>query len=105
MRDIALVRLGAPRRLRRVPSVLLWLELAAAASLAGLAAVISPRTSPTGSPAGVLEAVRQAAVGILFGLHAYRFWIYLTPDRGLRDVAGEPGGGSGSPAPGSVFCV
>ena len=98
VRDIALVRLGAPRRLRPVPSFLLWCELAAAgvASVAGLAAVISPRIRPSRSPLGVLEAVRQVAVGALFGLHTYRFWIYLQPDRGLRETAAGSGGGSGS---------
>jgi len=89
VRDIALVRLGAPRRLRRVPSRLLWCELAAAgaASVAGLVAVVSPRTSPSRRPLGVLEVVRQAAVGVLFGLHTYRLWIYLQPDRGLRTTS------------------
>ena len=86
VRDVALVRLGAPRRLRPVPAALLWLELAAAAvaSIAGLGAIVSPRTSPARTRAGILEAVRQASVGALFGLHTYRFWIYLQPDRGLR---------------------
>ena len=83
------MRLGAPRRLRPVPALLLWLELAAAAvaSVAGLGAIISPRGVPTRSPAGVVEAVRQAAVGVLFGLHTYRLWIYLQPDRGLRTTS------------------
>ena len=85
MRDVALVRLGAPRRLRPVPAALLWCELGAAAvaSVAGLAAVVSPRTSPARTAVGALEVVRRAAVGVLFGLHTYRFWIYLQPDRGL----------------------
>ena len=85
VRDVALVRLGAPRRLRPVPAVLLWLELAAAvASVVGLGAVVSPRRAPTRSLTGLTEAIRQASVGVLFGLHTYRFWIYLQPDRGLR---------------------
>jgi len=33
---------------------------------------------------GVLEAVRRFTVGLLFGVHTYRFKIYLGPDRGLR---------------------
>ena len=43
VRDVALVRLGAPRRLRPVPAALLWLELGAAAvaSVVGLGAVVS----------------------------------------------------------------
>jgi hypothetical protein len=34
--------------------------------------------------AGTLEAVRRFAVGLLFGLHTYRFRIYLEPGRGRR---------------------
>jgi hypothetical protein len=92
VRDVALVRLGAPHRLRPAPAALLWCELAAAAvaSVAGLGPVISPRRAPARSPAGVIEAIRQGAVGVLFGLHTYRFWIYLQPDRGLRSMADGP---------------
>jgi hypothetical protein len=101
VRDVTLVKLGAPRRLSRMPSLLLWFELAAAAiaSVAGLGAVSSPRISPTRSPAGIVEGIRQAAVGVLFGVHTYRFWIYLRPDRGLRETARAPERDSGSPMP------
>jgi hypothetical protein len=34
--------------------------------------------------AGRAEAVRRFTVGLLFGLHTYRFQVYLRPDRGLR---------------------
>jgi hypothetical protein len=75
---------GAPRRLRPFPAALLWLELGAAglASIAGLAAIRRPRQRLDGTKAGVSEALRRAAVGLLFGLHTYRFWIYLQPDHG-----------------------
>jgi hypothetical protein len=98
VRDVALVKIGAPRRLRRLPALLLWLELTAAAvaSIAGLGAVVSPRMSPARSRPGALEAVRQAAVGVLFGLHTYRFWIYLQPDRGVHETVPGP---SGEPGP------
>jgi hypothetical protein len=86
VRDVALVRLGAPRRLCPVPAALLWCELGAAAvgSVVGLAAVVAPRRPPARTVPGALEVFRRAAIGVLFGLHTYRFWIYLQPDRGLQ---------------------
>jgi hypothetical protein len=95
VRDFAMVAGGAPRRLRPFPAALLWLELGAAglASIAGLAAIRRPRQSLNRTPAGVIEALRRGAVGLLFGLHTYRFWIYLQPDHGRRITpAGEVGG-------------
>ena len=86
VRDVALVRLGAPRRLRPVPAALLWCELGAAAvaSVAGLSAIAAPGRPLSRTPVAALEVVRRASVGVLFGLHTYRFWIYLQPGRGLR---------------------
>lgn len=86
VRDCALVAGGTPSRLRPFPAALLWLELAAAglASVAGLAAIRRPRQRFDRTPAGAMEAIRRGAVGLLFGLHTYRFWIYLQPDRGRR---------------------
>jgi len=90
VRDVAMLASGAPSRLRRGPAALLWLEAAA-----GAAAVLT--CLPTLLDAGAreraveprpnrVEAVRRAAVGALFGLHTWRFRIYLQPDRGLRPV-------------------
>jgi hypothetical protein len=95
VRDGALVGLGAPRRLRPFPAALLWLELGAAALafVAGLAAIIRPRQRLDRTPAGVVEALRRGSVGLLFGLHTYRFWIYLQPDHGLRPRL-DPASGS-----------
>jgi hypothetical protein len=95
VRDVALLSLGAPRRLRRWPALLLWLETAAAAAatVAGLGTVARPGEARSRDP-GVLEVVRRGAVGVLFGLHTYRFWIYLQPDRGLQpDPPGPEGAG------------
>jgi hypothetical protein len=93
IRDGALVGLGAPRRLRPFPAALLWLELGAAAlaSLAGLAAISRPRQRLDGTSAGGIEAFRRGSVGLLFGLHTYRFWIYLQADRGLRAAPANEG--------------
>jgi hypothetical protein len=86
VRDAALIAGGAPGRLRRVPALLLWLELGAgiAASALGLRPVL--RRAPSGPPPGEdrLEAGRVAAVWTLFALHTVRFWLYLQPDRGRR---------------------
>ena len=86
VRDAVLVRKGLPARLQPLPGLLLWLELGAAAlsTVAGLAAVPLPSQRVQPTPAGALEALRRFAVGLLFGLHTYRFWIYLGPDHGLR---------------------
>ena len=86
VRDAAMVMNGAPARLARLPRVLLWLELgtAASASVLGIAAVARPNQTLDGTPYGSLEALRRFSVGLLFGLHTYRFRIYLTPDHGLR---------------------
>jgi hypothetical protein len=91
-RDVALLRRGAPARLRPLPRALLWLELAAAAlaTLAGLAAVARPAQAIEPTPAGGLEAVRRFAVGLLFGLHTWRFRIYLEPGRGLGAAVAGP---------------
>jgi len=86
VRDAALVRKGLLARLQPLSRLLLWLELGAAAlsTLAGLAAVARPSQGVRPTAPGALEALRRFAVGLLFGLHTYRFWIYLGPDHGLR---------------------
>lgn len=88
VRDAVLVGSGAPTRLRRGPAVLLHLELAAAAvaTAAGVRPMAIGTTQMRTGRAGIdaIEATRRAAVGTLFGLHTLRWWIYLGPDRGLR---------------------
>lgn len=78
VRDAVLIAHGAPRRLRRAPAVLLWCELAAASAavIAGLPGVVRSE-----SPLAV-EVARRVAVAMLFGLHTYRFGIYLRPGQG-----------------------
>ncbi len=100
VRDVAVVRTGLSDRLQPLPRRLLRLELGAAAlaALAGLAAIARPAQGVEPSRAGALEAARRFAVGLLFGLHTYRFRIYLGPDRGLRVPDGDPAG-SRSPQP------
>ncbi len=88
IRDAVLVGSGAPTRLRRGPAVLLHLELATAA----LATAAGVRPIATGTiqmrtgraRAEIVEAIRRAAVGTLFAVHTLRWWIYLSPDHGLR---------------------
>ncbi|MGO9560973.1 MAG: hypothetical protein ACLPQS_09415 [Acidimicrobiales bacterium] len=87
VRDAAMVVAGVPTRLRLVPAVLLWMELAAAvaASGSGLQSAIDDefceraRANP-----GPPEIARRFAVAALFGLHTVRFWIYLQPDQGRK---------------------
>jgi hypothetical protein len=90
VRDAALVATGTPRRLQRWPAMLLWLELiaVAGATITGVAAVARPGQVVDGTPAGRVEAVRRFLVGLLFGLHTYRFQVYLRPDRGLAGALG-----------------
>jgi len=87
-RDLAMLAKGTPRRLRRGPALLLWLETAAAgaAALTSVRPALSEEASRRAMQlwANPREALRRAAVGLLFGLHTWRFWIYLKPDRGRR---------------------
>ena len=85
IRDGALIVAGPPRRLRRAPAVLLWLEFGAgiAATISGLEPLLRPRsTEQVAARPGVVERVRRTAVATLFGLHTIRFWVYLRPDEG-----------------------
>ncbi len=90
-RDVAMIAVGAPGRLRRGPAMMLWLEasVAAIATVMGIRLVFDPaarvhaaETRPTR-----FEGLRRAAVGTLFGLRTMRFRIDMAPDRGRR-VAG-----------------
>ena len=88
VRDAALIATGAPRRLRRGPAFLLWLELIAAvmAAMTGARLASDPGASARAAAKKPdrMEAVRRAMVGLLFGLHTMRFRIYLQPDHGVR---------------------
>jgi hypothetical protein len=87
IRDAAMIAAGAPRRLRRAPALLLWLELGAGSvatvsGLPGLRGAASADGATSTPPAW--ETVRRVAVAALFGLHTIRFQIYLRPDQGRR---------------------
>lgn len=86
IRDAALVRMGTPALLGRIPRGLLWLEVGAAAAAAclGPVAIARPWQRIDSTPAGALEAGTQFAMGLLFGVHTYRYSIYLAPGHGLR---------------------
>ena len=104
IRDVALIRSGTPGRLRRLPASLLWLEAAAAAAAAGSIGWTAVRPGqPRGGAAraglGTAQAIRGSALGLLFGLHTVRFWIYLQPDQGRRpEVRSIPAGPHRPPA-------
>ena len=91
IRDASMVASGVPDRLRRVPAVLLRLELAVGvvACLAGLPPLLTAR--PAGRAAsegpGLPDIARRAGVATLFAVHTVRFGIYLRPDQGRRAAA------------------
>ncbi len=88
-RDTYLVVSGVPDRLRLVPAGLLYAELAmaAVASVLGLRVLIDHETLQAAPrPAGVQELLRRVALGTLFGLHTWRFAIYLGAHRGMRQT-------------------
>jgi hypothetical protein len=86
VRDAYLVAAGNPARLEPLPTALLYAELAVAAcgSALGLRALtdhgLREATSPT---PGAGEVLRRAALGTLFGLHTWRYAIYLGLHRDL----------------------
>ena len=87
VRDAAMVVAGVPRRLRPGPAMLLWMELTAgvAASCLGLPSAMDDDTCRRArADPGPAEIARRIAVGALFTLHTWRFWIYLRPDQGRR---------------------
>ena len=92
-RDAAMVLGGAPDRLRAVPRILLYLELASAgiATLLGVAAWLGPRERARPLRRGQLTASGAAsgASALTFLAHAARQAIYLTPSRGLREPPGR----------------
>ncbi len=94
IRDAAMIASGVPTRLRKGPAALLWLELAAATTAAGLGLPLAvdrdAALKSTDARSGALEMARRSAVVILFGLHMVRFWIYLQPDQGRRHPSPLP---------------
>jgi hypothetical protein len=88
VRDAAMIAAGTPGRLRRGPAVLLWLELGAALTAAGLGLRPASGTTEinhaTDARPDRWETARRASVGLLFGLHTMRFWIYVQPDHGRK---------------------
>jgi len=86
IRDASMVAGGVTGRLRRVPAVLLRLELATGivASLAGLVPLLPARSAGREAEIAAAENARRAAVAALFTLHTIRFGIYLRPDQGRR---------------------
>ncbi len=88
IRDASMTAAGIQGRLRRVPAVLLPLELGvgAAASLAGLPPLLSTQPADGAAPARTRAAdgVRRAAVAALLAIHTIRFGTCLRPDQGRR---------------------
>ena len=111
VRVAAMIAVGTPDRLRRGPAVLLWLEAASAgaAVLTGLRPLVNAdATHRAGGqrPPDRLEVARRTAIGALFGLHTWRFRIYLQPGSGLKpsephdafpSPPDEKPGGNGTP--------
>ncbi len=93
IRDASMVAGGVPARLRRVPAVLLQLELAAGvlASLAGLRPLLGagPAGQAAADRADRADQARRVAIATLFALHTIRFAIYLRPDQGRHVVPPE----------------
>ncbi len=87
VRDATLVATGAPALLRAGPARLLYLEGFAAlvAALAGLRLLTGdPTIGAVVRPGDRLEWLRRVSMAALFGLHTWRFSIYLQPDHGRR---------------------
>jgi hypothetical protein len=87
VRDAAMIIAAVPTRLRLVPAVLLWMELAAAVAASGLglqSAIDDEFCECARANPGPPEIARRFAVAALFGLHTVRFWIYLQPDQGRK---------------------
>ena len=91
VRDAALIARGTPGRLRTGAAALLWLEAMSAlvATILGALPVVSSAAVGHAKGPWVMgsEALRRIAVGALFGLHTYRFQIYLEPGHGRRAQA------------------
>lgn len=89
-RDAALIAAGTPRRLSTGPARLLYAEtaVATAAVVLGLPLLADrdPRARVRSPRPTRLETMRRVAVGTLFGLHSWRYRIYLSPSRGLRSA-------------------
>ena len=111
VRDAAMISAGTPGRLRRGPAVLLWLEAATAgaAVLTSLRPLVNAEATHRAAgqqPPDRFEVARRTAIGALFGLHTWRFRIYLQPGSGRKpsephhafpSPSDENPGGDGAP--------
>ena len=111
VRVATMIAAGTPDRLRRGPAVLLWLEAASAgaAVLTGLRPLVNADATHRAAgqrPPDRLEVARRTAIGVLFGLHTWRFRIYLQPGSGRKpsephdafpSPPDEKPGGNGTP--------
>ena len=102
-RDLTMTLAGTPARLKFLPQVLLYLELASAATatLLGLGAWLRPAgRSRRGGGRSLLaanhtvSAAASSVAALTFLLHTSRQAIYLTPGKGRREAAAEPESGA-----------
>jgi hypothetical protein len=85
-RDAAMVAKGVPGRLRLLPAILLYCELASGVMAAAATSRLLRHEHAIPSRRDSLELFRRVSTAALFALHTVRFHIYLQPDRGLRPV-------------------
>ena len=88
-RDACMVVGGAPARLRRIPAMLLRVELVTAGTATGMCVGLLMATARQRSVPVVVDSLRRVAVVALFSLHTVRFAIFLTPEHGRRSASGR----------------
>jgi len=81
-RDIAMIASGTPRRLRKLPATLLYLEIGAGFLAALTTYPMLRERWEAGNRQDRVERLRRASTAMQFGLHTIRFYIYLQPDQG-----------------------
>ena len=106
-RNAALLATGTPGPPAPVPAALLWAETAAAiaATATGAVLLLDPEVASArdrGWRVSRRELARRLAVGLLFGLHTWRFRIFLEPDSGRREDASPPDDPGAAPTPAAV---
>lgn len=98
-RDATMALTGVPSRLKVLPRVLLYLELASAATatLLGLAVWLRPAGRTRVARGGSLLVVNPTpypaasiVAALTFLLHTFRQAIYLTPGKGRREAVARP---------------
>ena len=99
VRDATMALTGTPARLKMLPRVLLYLELASAATATclGLAAWLRPAgpvraqsESPEPVANSLLKTAASSSAALTFLLHTSRQAIYLTPGQGRREGVADP---------------